>query len=134
MADGGGRGDCRHHHRAQCEAVVGYRGGVRDGNVSRLKITVKGPTYFSQGDENAFFNWLRTIKCVEGVGGEGWDLHITLARPPGNADLRELIALFFRFGVNMRSLAAFHTVRNANWFAENRKAFWHSRVFGKTKS
>ena len=101
--------------------------------MSRLKIIVKGPRYFSLGDEDAFFNWLRTIKCVKDFGGVGWDLHITLPRPPGNADLRELIALFFRYRVNMRSLAAFRTKRKSKWFAENPKAFWRSKVFGNAK-
>ena len=112
---------------------MGYHGGAREGNVSRLKIIVKCPSYFSQGDEESFWHRLQSIKCVKAFEGKGNDYYITLARAPGNADLRELIALFFRYDVNMRSLAAFQTDRNAKWFAENRKAFWHSRVFGKTK-
>ena len=99
--------------------------------MSRLKLIVKGPRYFARGDEDAFFNWLRTIKCIKDVGGEGSDLHVTLARPLGNADLRELLALFFRYRMDMKCLAVFRTSRNAGWFAENPKAFWHSKVFGR---
>lgn len=95
-------------------------------------LTVRGPTYFSAGDEEAFFSWLQAIACVASVGGHGYDLTLDLKRRPGDADFRELIALFFRYRMNMKPLAALQTARNAKWFAENPQAFWHAKVFGKT--
>jgi hypothetical protein len=93
-------------------------------------IIVRGPVYFSPGDEKAFFDWLLSIPCVETVDGEGYDVHIRLKRPPGNSDLRELIAVLFRYRMNMQPLAAFRTTRNMAWF-DDRAKFWHSGVFGR---
>jgi len=69
-----------------------------------MRISVKGPTYFSQTDEDAFFGWLRSIKCVRKVTGHLRELHIELKRRPTDSQLRELRALFLRYRMNMRSL------------------------------
>jgi hypothetical protein len=97
------------------------------------KLNVRGPRYFSPGDEKAFFDWLECIPCVEGVRGRLTDLHITLQRPPGDRQLRELIAVFRRYGMDMKALAVLKTNRNAVWFAENKNAYWHAQMFGKPK-
>src|SRR5260370_1418230 len=97
---------------------------------SRLKLVVRGPTYFSPGDEKAFYDWLHSIPCVAEVGGRLRSAHITLKRAPSDFDLRELVAFFFRYRMNMKPLAAFKTARNAKWFADPNKA-WHAKVFGK---
>ncbi len=99
---------------------------------SRLNLVIRGPKYFSPGDEKAFFDWLQSLSCVAKVGGRLRDLYITLKHVPNDTDLRELIALLFRYRMNMKSLAAFRTSRNAKWFANNPDAFWHAKVFGKT--
>jgi len=98
--------------------------------VSGMKLILRGPRYYSPGDEKAFFDWLCAIPCVKGVQGELRDLHVTLKRQPGNTDLRELLALLFRYRMNMKPLAAMRTARNAAWFSENKNAYWHARVFG----
>jgi hypothetical protein len=36
--------------------------------------------------------------------------------------------------MNMKALAALKTTRNAAWFAENRNAYWHAQMFGKSKA
>jgi hypothetical protein len=96
-------------------------------------LIVRGPTYFSPGDEKAFFDWLQAIPCVSRVGGQVRDLHITLKRAPTDNQLRELIALLYRYRMSMRGLAAFKTSRNAAWFANDRDKFWHNRVFDSAK-
>ncbi len=94
------------------------------------KLIVKGPTYFSQRDEDLFYQWLDSIPSVGSVGGKGYEVHIELKRQPSKADLRELLALFFRYRMDMEPLAALKTARNEEWFAGNEKAFWHRPVFG----
>lgn len=101
--------------------------------MSRRELVVVGPTYYSVGDENAFFTWLQSIPCIEGVGGRGRDLHIRLKRLPGKNDLRELIALLYRYKMDMRPLAILKTARNAKWFAEDTVAYWHAPIFGKPR-
>jgi len=102
--------------------------------VRRKELIFRGPTYYSAGDEKAFFDWLYSIPAVEKVGGHSWDVSVILKRQPSKSDLRELIALLFRYRVEMKSLAALKTKRNAAWFAENKEAFWYAHVFGQSKA
>jgi hypothetical protein len=43
--------------------------------------------------------------------------------------LRELLALFWRYGVDMKQLAVFDKQEFAHWF-HKRTAYWHKSVFG----
>ena len=44
-------------------------------------------------------------------------------------DLRDLLALFFRYAAPMHQFRAFLTDTNEAWFRDNKSAFWHSKVF-----
>src|SRR5688572_3020473 len=101
--------------------------------VPRRELIIGGPTFFSHRDEDSFFNWLQSISCVEDVVGNGRDLHITLKRQPRDSQLRELIAVLYRYRMDMSPLAILLTARNAAWFAKNRSAFWHTPVFGNAR-
>ena len=83
--------------------------------------------YFSVKDEEAFFAWLRNIKCVADFNGVGPNLAIRV-QPPADTDLRELIALFFRYNIDRRQLAQFLNPQNASWFRDT-TAYWHAAVF-----
>ena len=95
-------------------------------------LIVRGPTYWSQKDESVFFEWLQSISCVGKIGGRLRSLHISLKRAPSDSQLRELIALFQRYRMNMKCLAALKTTRNVVWF-DDKKMFWHARVFGQNR-
>lgn len=87
-------------------------------------------SYWSPGDEAAFFAWIQAITGVTGVRGVGRELHISLRskRLSSNA-LREFIALYKRYGGDFRELAPFLNAGNSHWFA-NPNAHWHKAVFG----
>jgi hypothetical protein len=53
-------------------------------------------------------------------------------RRPGKDDLRQLLAVCRRYGVDMRQLAKFETAKNRDWFRDP-KSYWHQAVFGKPK-
>jgi hypothetical protein len=98
-----------------------------------LKLThvEKGVHFYHPNDERAFFEWLSRIPCVKGYYGEGVDgLVVRLRRRPGKDDLRQLLALWYRYGVNMRQLAKFETAENRSWF-RNPRGYWYRGVFGK---
>jgi hypothetical protein len=88
--------------------------------------------YLSQGDEAAFFAWLKSIPGVVAVVGSGRELKIQLrSKRLPQQGLRELIALYTRYGGNLNELAQFSTEANSAWFkAPN--AVWHRAVFGVT--
>jgi len=88
----------------------------------------------SPGDEKSFFDRLQALRCVVSVVGAPDGLHVLLSKPPTDLQLRELIALLYRYDLDMRPLAALRTERNAAWFSDRKKAFWHSSVFRTSKS
>jgi hypothetical protein len=97
--------------------------------LASVELIVQEGTYFSPGDEAAFYHRLETLRCVSSVKGAFEGLHIVLSKPPSDAELRELIALLYRYDLDMTPLAVLRTKRNAAWFADNKEAFWHVRVF-----
>jgi hypothetical protein len=102
--------------------------------VPKRELIVALGAFGSAGDEKAFFDWLQSIPCVEAAVGRSRALHITLRKQPSNSELRELIALLYRYRLDMRPPAALRNARNEGWFAENRSSFWHVHVFGKRQA
>lgn len=96
-----------------------------------MELVVRLGTYYSAGDEASFFSRLNSLRCVQRVQGMHDGLHIHLKRP-SDRDLRELIALLFRYDLDMSSLATLKTEKNAGWFGEA-KAFWYRKVFGRRR-
>jgi hypothetical protein len=90
-----------------------------------------GVIFFHPSDERAFFEWLERIPCVASVASESPDgLVVRLKRRPGQDDLRQLLALCHRWGVDMRQLAKFETDQNRSWLCDP-KMYWHRDVFGR---
>lgn len=88
-----------------------------------------GVSFFHQDDERALFEWLARIPCVKSSIGDGRrGLVVKLKRRPGNSDLRSLLALCHRYGIDMRQLARFETPKNRSWFCDPQK-YWHRAVF-----
>lgn len=86
--------------------------------------------YMSAGDEAAFFNWLQSIPGVVGVRGQGRELHINIkSKRLSQASLRELIALYMRYGGLLSELRQFQNSSNERWFC-NPGAAWYAGVFG----
>jgi hypothetical protein len=93
-------------------------------------LVATGVTYYHPNDEAAFFEWLDRMECVDSYRGEIRDLFITLKRRPTKYDLGELLAFFFRYGIDMAQLARFETKANRAWLRDPQK-YWHHRVFGE---
>jgi hypothetical protein len=71
--------------------------------------------FLHQADERAFFEWLERIPCVGSFQGDD--------------DLRQLLALLFRYGAKLDQLAKFETDENRGWFRQPEN-YWHDAVFG----
>ena len=88
-----------------------------------------GIIFYHQTDERAYFEWLERIPCVARVRGEGSrGLVVRLKRRPGKDDLRQLLALSYRYGLDMRQFAKFETDANRAWFRDPHM-YWYRRVF-----
>jgi hypothetical protein len=95
-----------------------------------LLIWKASVSYFSQRDEAAFFGWLQSIPGVLGIRGVGRELQITLRSKRLSVEgLRELIAIYQRYGGHLSELALFLNTTNELWF-RNPKASWFKSVFG----
>ncbi len=96
---------------------------------SSVDLVASHVHYLSEEDEEAFFRWLETIPCVARVKGIGAELHLTVKlREVTDERLREILALFYRYDVDMKQLAVFRNDVNASWFSRS-TAYWYSRVF-----
>lgn len=94
-------------------------------------LTCKRVRYCAPKDEDIFFEWIKKIKCVKSFEGARDELYLDLVEtPPTDQDLEDLIGLFYRYKVDMKQLARFLTPENKAWFYDNKKAFWHKKVFG----
>jgi hypothetical protein len=98
-----------------------------------IELKAKGTHFFSQLDESAFFGWLKKLqKCpwLSEIEGKGDTLSIRVVRSKVDEyALRELLALFRRYGISMKQLSALDKQEFAEWF-HDRNAYWHESVFG----
>ena len=88
--------------------------------------------FYAEGDELSFFNWIESIKAIKKYYGEGDIIYLKLsASKLSDSNLRELIALFYRYKIEMTQLKQFLNESNESWFQKNPQSFWHRKVFGK---
>ena len=86
--------------------------------------------FYSQLDEEIFFDALKKISAVKKIEGIGSDIFLSVPSRLSNKTLRELLGLFFRYGIDMRQLAPFLTEKNRTWFYGTEK-YWFKKVFSK---
>lgn len=111
--------------------------GVKKMEKNDNYLICKRVKFYSQKDEDAFFEWIKKIECIENFEGAGDELYLDIAAwDTHDHDLRDLIALFYRYKIEMKQLARFLTKDNKNWFGK-KSAPWYKKVFGdqlKTKN
>ena len=86
--------------------------------------------FYSHLDEGMFFGALEKISGVKNMECRGPDLFLAVSSCLSDKALRELLGLFFRYGVDMRQLAIFLTEKNRSWFRGPEK-YWFKKVFSK---
>mgnify|MGYP001203960221 CR=1 FL=1 len=99
-----------------------------------VELQATGVRFFSQGDETAFFGWIKSFPFVEQIEGHGRTLFMKVNSSAIDEDgLRELLALFRRYGVDMAQLVAFDREEFAEWF-RRADAYWHNDIFGSSST
>lgn len=97
-------------------------------------LTCKSVWFYSKNDENAFYEWLKKIDCIDEISAAADELYLHIASSIlHDQDLRDLLAIFYRYKVDMKQLARFLTPDNKKWFYDNKKSYWHKQVFGSQK-
>lgn len=104
-------------------------------NINKKVLICKGITFYARKDEDAFFEWIKKIECVENISGAGDELYLHIvSNELHDYDLRDLLGLFYRYKVDMKQLQRFLSEDNKKWFYEGKaKGYWHKRVFGDLK-
>ncbi len=93
-------------------------------------LIAKSVVYYSKLDEEAFFDWIGRISCIVDIKGVSTELIMKVDQDRVNdVELRELLALFFRYSIDMRQLLIFENSRNTEWFSKS-GMYWHDLVFG----
>ena len=99
-----------------------------------IAVEFQGPVYFSAFDEGMFFEWLSRIPAVIRTGGEVRTVRIFVDPAKMNEEgLMELVGLFARYKLPIRSLAVFAEED----YAQPLKApgrYWYEALFGNSKS
>src|SRR3990172_3583772 len=81
--------------------------GGKMNEINKMLIC-RGIKYYSRKDENVFFEWIKKIDCIDSVVGIGRELHLNIAcKDLHDDDLRDLLALFYRYSLDMKQLRCF---------------------------
>jgi hypothetical protein len=106
--------------------------GLPKNSERQMKLTIREVPYLSENDERRFFEGLKSIPAVVATSGEFHTLDIDLdLQQLDDTALRELLALFMRYAVEMSCLRVLLTDENREWFHDNATAYWHQQVFGE---
>ena len=101
-------------------------------NKKEIILVCKAVRFYCNKDEDAFFEWIKKIDCIDETSGAGRELYLHIASNIINDQgLDDLIGLFFRYKIDMKQLQSFLTDANKHWFYDNKKAFWYKKVFGQ---
>src|SRR5205823_3117186 len=84
-------------------------------------LICKKVNFYSRKDEDLFFEWIKKIDCIDSFKGISDALYLYIAcNDLHDHDLRELLALFYRYKINMK-----HKVNN-NYLICKRVSFYSS--------
>jgi hypothetical protein len=94
-----------------------------------VTLTILEGLYYSQHDENVFYKWLKRVRSVVRLHGESDKLFIEVrADKFDQKDLREMLALFRRYNIDLTALANLEHDTNRPWLCDESK-WWYPLVF-----
>ena len=109
--------------------MMGFASSAHPAFTKVIRIDTAPIRYWSYLDEKSFFEWAQSIPCVTSV--EGGFLHIKSKRL-SESNLRDLIAIMYRYGLPMQQLLQFCSSSNEHWF-KSADTYWFKAVFGPTE-
>lgn len=74
--------------------------------------------------------WLEGIEAIENIEGVGREIHLSFkCKTLSDDTLRDLIAIMYRYKIDMRCLAKFLNKSNESWLRD-KKMYWYEQIFG----
>lgn len=90
-------------------------------------LVCKNIYFYSMADENRFFVWLSKTHSIEKFVCIKDELYLYLPdRDLNYGEIQDLIAVFYRYKIDMKQLGKYKTVENENAFKP-----WRKEIFGK---
>ena len=87
-------------------------------------LICKQVTFYSQNDETSFFEWLKRIVAINEIEGVGNEIRLHIENASiDDESLRDLIAIFYRYGIELTQLSQFKNKDNEEWFYENKFSY-----------
>lgn len=96
--------------------------------MNNIILICKEVFFYSDLDEAVFFEWIKKIASIQDCKGVADELHLEIKANVSDDELREIIALFSRYDIDMTRLKQFVTDNNKSWF-QNEQAYWYSDIF-----
>ncbi len=85
--------------------------------------------FYSKLDESAFFEWLDKLEFVVSYKGVGLILNVSVDTSSiDEVAVRELLALFFRYRIDMCQLRSM--AESAFPWLKDERAFWYAAMYG----
>lgn len=83
-----------------------------------ITLTCTPLEFYTNRDENLFFNWIKQIKSIKKFKGIGNELHLYIpSRTIPNTELLDLLGIFDRYKFNNADqLKVFMNDENKEWF------------------
>ena len=94
-----------------------------------IELKAAEVSFYSEIDEAVFFEWLDKLTCVNKVYGKGMDIVIeVLDQEIDESELREILAIFYRYEVDMKQLVCFNCNKFSSWFHDV-NSYWYKEIF-----
>jgi len=100
-------------------------------DTSQLHIThlTFTPMLYSKIDAMLLEEWMTHIRNIKAWYISETQLHLLVYTNVSDIELRELLALCYRYNLDMKQLRAFLRKDNRSWFYDLGRGFWHPYVF-----
>lgn len=93
-----------------------------------LLLIARSMHYGSANDERAFFEWLERIDGFANAKGVGEELHVHIKESIDESSLRDLIALFFRYNIDLAQIPKVVSLHQHPWLLKP-SVYWFSAMF-----
>jgi len=87
-----------------------------------MDITINGPTFYHEEDENLFFSAIYQLPNFKEVIGVGRELKISFTQNVSNEAVMQLLVLCRRWGIEIKPLNMFKNEINSN------STLWENRI------
>ena len=91
---------------------------------NQIIIECKRVKFYSSYDETTFFEWVKSIKCINNFKGQGESILLYVENKNiEDKELHNFIALFRRYKINMKQLEIFLNDANKEHFYQYQQGY-----------